>query len=180
MINHVPEMYNLRGQTVSQFGLDCTGNIEYCFNQQGFRSNVNFDRVPQCVLFGCSSVFGIGVDYTHTTASLIPDCYNLGLAGKYNNNDIHQTIVSYLDSELYSPKTKLCVVWADRDQDIIQNLVTDLNTVNLYHFFCGDVVPGQSCFKFVKNLDHDVSHTHMGPKTHAAFAKMLWVLFNQF
>lgn len=179
MINHVPDMYNLHGQTVYKFGRDCTGHIEYQFNQQGFRSNINFDTAPQCALFGCSSVFGIGVQNKDIAASLLPDTYNFGLAGNYDNADIHQTIVNYLDSKLYSPQTKLCVVWTDRDQDTLHDLVNDLAAVDLHHFFCGEVVPNKNCFKFVKTLDQDASLTHMGPKTHKFFAKTLWALFKQ-
>ncbi len=179
MINHVPSMYNLRAQTVKQFGLDCTGHIDYRFNSQGFRSDVEFDRPPHCALFGCSLVFGVGVNNSDVTASLLQDTYNFGLAGKYNNSDIYQTILRYADSELYSPESKLCVVWTDRDQEVLPDYVAKLKNINLYHFFCGNVVAGDQCFKFVKNLDQDVSQTHMGPKTHKFFAKMLWALFNR-
>lgn len=180
MINHMPNMYNLRGQTVDKFGRDHTGCVQYQFNHQGFRSNIEFDSVPQCALFGCSLVFGIGVDVGSTTASLLPNTYNFGLCGNYNNNDIHKIIVDFLTSNLYSQQTKMSVVWTHRDQDSLERIIKDLHSINLYHFFCGDLLPGKNCFKFVKNLDQDVSLTHMGPQTHATFAKMLWALFNQF
>ena len=179
MINHVPGMRDLQGQTVLQFGLDRTGHIEYHFNQQGFRSDLNFDHAPTCALFGCSLVFGVGVDNQQVSASLLPDTYNFGLAGNYSNFDIYQTIKNYLNSDLYSPTTHLCVVWTDRDQNDLINYVSDLESANLYHFFCGDLIAGKKNFKFIKNLDMDVSQTHMGPNTHAAFAKILWALFNR-
>lgn len=172
-------MYKLRGQTVDKFGVDCTGQVEYQFNQQGFRSDLNFDTAPKHALFGCSLVFGIGVNSSDTAASLLPNTYNFGLAGRYNNNDIYQTIANYTNSALYCPNTKLCVVWTDRDPQSLPDIVASLGHLNLYHFFCGDIVSGAKRFKFIKQIDHDVSQTHMGPKTHAVFAKILWALFNQ-
>lgn len=179
MINHVIDMYNLQDQTVYKFGLDCTGIIEYRFNQQGFRSSINFNKTPQCALFGGSLVFGIGVQEKHTTAASLPNTYNFGLAGKYTNLDIHTTIINYLNSKIYSPESKLCVVWTDRNQDVLPDILNDLKLINLYHFFCGEVISEKNCFSFIKNLDQDVSGTHMGPKTHNFFAKILWDLFNQ-
>lgn len=179
MINHVSDMYNLRGQTVDKFGLDHTGCIKYRFNQQGFRSNLNFDATPKHALFGCSLIFGIGVNNSDTVASLLPNTYNFGLAGRYNNNDIYQTIVNYVNSDLYSLDTKMCVVWTNRDQQSLPYTVANLAHLNLYHFFCGNIVPGIKCFKFIDQIDYDISRTHMGPKTHAVFAKILWALFNQ-
>ena len=179
MINHVPEMYNLRGQTVTQFGLDCTGQVQYHFNQQGFRSNVDFDQVPKIALFGCSLVFGIGVNDKNITSSQLPNTYNFGLAGNYTNHDIYQTINQYLKSQLYSSMTQMVVVWTDRDQECLLNFLENLKSVSLYHFFCGNVINGDKNFKFISNLDHDVSNTHMGPTSHKLFAKILWALLNQ-
>lgn len=179
MINHVSDMYQHRGHTVNKFGLDCTGQIQYCFNQQGFRSNCDFDHVPSAALFGCSSVFGIGVSNNQVTASILHDTYNFGLAGNYTNHDIYQTIERFLNSHLYSQTTKLCVVWTDRDQECLPRYIENLKGVPLYHFFCGETIPGPRHFKFIKNIDHDVVGTHMGTKTHDLFSRILWILFDR-
>jgi len=179
MINCLPDMYNLRGQTVSKFGLDSTGQINYSFNSQGFRSNLDYNQVPWAALFGCSLIFGIGVEHKDIVTSLLPNTYNFGLAGNYSNNDIYKTIVAYARSDLYSPSTRLCVVWTDRDSELLDTYVRDLDSVPMYHFFCGKVVPGRQHRKFVRALDQDVSGTHMGPETHKFFAKVLWTLFDQ-
>ena len=110
MICPVPDMYARKGQCVRTFGLDTTGRIEYRFNLQGFRSNFDFDYIPQYAVFGCSLVFGIGVDVDSTVCNHLPNAFNFGLAGTYNNVDIYQTIVNFTKSNLYSDKTFLTVV----------------------------------------------------------------------
>lgn len=175
-------MCSLRSQTVDQFGQDRTGKIQYQFNRQGFRSNFDFNKIPLCALFGCSSVFGIGVDNNNTTAAYLKNAYNFGLAGQYTNHDIFRTIKSYLSSKLYSPTTNVIVVWSDRDQECLNQYVDDLGTFNhrlMYNFFCGNTVPGEKNFKFICNIDFDVSNTHMGPSTHKLFAKIVWNILNQ-
>ena len=179
MINHVRDMVALSGQTVNQFGQDCTGQIQYRFNQQGFRSDFNFDHVPFGALFGCSSVFGVGVDNRQVVASILPDTYNFGLAGNYTNHDIYQTVENFLNSCWYSPATRMCVVWTDRDQECLPEYIHSLKDVQLYHFFCGPLISGHKHFKFIKDIDHDVSKTHMGAKSHSLFSKILWTLFDQ-
>lgn len=179
MINHVPDMYNLRGQTVNKFGLDNTEQIQYQFNTAGFRSQHEFDHCPKYALFGCSLIFGIGVENCQTTAFLLPDAYNFGLAGTYSNTDIYLLTKKYLSSDLYAPTTKICVVWTDRDQQLLTDYVGKLSQFPIYHFFCGDVIAGSKSFKFVKNLDYDVSGTHIGPKTHSYFSKTLWALLDR-
>jgi hypothetical protein len=173
MINHVPNMYKLRGQTVDQFGLDRTGQIQYCFNQQGFRSTTNFDQVPEYALFGCSSVFGVGVDQNCVASSQLPNAYNFGLASNYNNHDVYQTIIEFLKSQLYSQTIRMSVVWTDRDQECLPEYVNSFASVPLYHFFCGELIPGNRSFKFHPRLDFDASNTHMGPQSHKLYAKIL-------
>lgn len=179
MINHVSDMFQYHGKTIDHFGADCTGQIQYRFNQQGFRSDIDFDHVPFGALFGCSSVFGIGVDNRQVVASMLPDTYNFGLAGNYTNRDIYLTVENFLNSCLYSPATQMCVVWNDRDQECLPEYINNLKDVRLYHFFCGHLISGHKHFKFVKDIDRDVSNTHMGAKTHSFFSKILWALFDQ-
>jgi hypothetical protein len=179
MINHLTDMYHFRSQTVNKFGSDRTGQIAYCFNEQGFRSDVSFICPPAYAFFGCSSVFGIGVDINSTTAAYFKNCYNFGLAGNYTNLDIHQIIKQYLNSNLYLPTTPMVIVWTDRDQEYLNNQNTLFDHKNVYQFFCGDVITGDKKFKFVPKIDLDASNTHMGPGTHKLFAKVLWSLLDQ-
>ena len=58
ILNHVPGMIKNQGQIIESFGKDCTGQINYQFNQQGFRGILDFDFMPEYAFFGCSLVFG--------------------------------------------------------------------------------------------------------------------------
>lgn len=166
-------MYQLRGQTTSTFGLDQTNLIKYCFNQQGFRGNTSYNQIPRYAFFGCSLVFGIGVDYHNTFVGKFTDAYNYGIAGDYTNADTFEIIKSFLNSKLFSLDVKLAVVWTDRDSQDLYQYVDHLQKYNIVHFFCGDPLPGPHCYKVMSNLDVDVSGTHMGIKTHEFFYKVL-------
>jgi hypothetical protein len=171
-----PSILSYLNETVDQFGLDCTGQVQYCFNQQGFRDTKNFDQAPDYALFGCSAVFGIGVDQRFVASCQLPNAYNFGLAGNYTNHDIYQTIMEFLKSQWYSPSTQMSVVWTDRDQECLPEYVNSFSNVLLYHFFCGELISGDRNFKFPPRLDLDSSRTHMGTQSHKLYAKILWSL----
>jgi hypothetical protein len=168
----------LVNQTLTQFGKDTTGEVTYTFNQQGFRSDQDFNFVPDYAFFGCSLVFGIGVPVEQTFAKLFANSQNYGLAGNYNNHDVFVTINSYLKSNTYSPSTKLAVFWTDRDADRLDNYYHLLKDHNIKHFFCSTPLPYDNCYPVPANLDFDVSGTHMGPKTHKFIWKILCQLLN--
>ena len=172
-------MWNKRGQTVNSFGLDSTNLVDYTFNQQGFRSNVDYISTPQTALFGCSLVFGIGVEHSQITSSLLQNCYNYGLAGNYNNNDIAKTVENFIGSNLYSSQIKMAIVWTDRNEDILESAYYNLKQFNIAHFFCGKELSYKNCYKFIPTIDKDVSKTHMGPHTHKMFYRTLCTIFNQ-
>lgn len=172
-------MWDKRGQTVDQFGLDRTHLIKYTFNQQGFRSTVDYTTSPQVALFGCSLVFGIGVEQSQITASLLDNCQNYGLAGHYSNFDIATTIENFINSDLYTEQVKMAVVWTHRNDIVLDKVYQRLKTFNIVHFFCGTCLNYNNCYKFIPSIDFDVSQTHMGVKSHKMFYKMLCGLFNQ-
>ncbi len=175
----VDQLWDLRSQTINQLGRDRTGKINYQFNSQGWRSNYEYDFVPEYAFFGCSSVLGIGVTQEYIFPSLFNRSHNYGLATRYTNQHIVDTILAFTNSKLYVPSIKMAVVWTDRDPEIIDNAWPLLDHLNIKHFFCGTLIPGNNSWPMIKNLDYDVSGTHMGPKTHNIFYKTLCNLFTQ-
>lgn len=179
MINPVPNMCVCRGTTTDRFGLDTTGTVQYRFNQQGFRSDREFDFVPDWAFFGCSFVAGIGVPVEQTFAAKFNNSQNYGVCGKYDNREIREIIQNFIDSDCFSPQTKMAVFWTDRNHELLDKYYHELSHLNMKFFFCGDTLPYDRCYKMIKNLDLDVSGTHMGPKTHEFLYKLLCQLCNQ-
>ena len=177
--NHIPGMIQFQGQVVDQFGLDHTGTIDYQFNQQGFRSPIDFDFVPDYAFFGCSSVFGIGVAHNHIFPSMFPQSHNYGLAGNYNNDDAFLIINNYLHSSAFSNSAKKFVYWTDRNTESLDLYSRQLSKLGFIQAFCGDKMPYNNCFSGVPNVDADVSGTHMGTNTHLITYKILCQLFKQ-
>jgi hypothetical protein len=172
-------MSSLAGQTVNRFGLDQTEQIDYKFNSQGFRSNTDFDFVPDYAVFGCSLVFGIGVPVENIFASCLPNSHNYGLAGVYNNQEIFSTINNFINSDLYSTQTQIAVVWTDRNTEQLPGYYKKLIPYNVTHFFCSSPLPLADCYAMIPQLDTDKSSTHMGVNTHQFFGRILLKLFNQ-
>ena len=159
-------MYDLRRQSVDRMGCDNTGKIQYQFNNQGFRSDRDFDFVPDWCFFGCSLVLGIGVPYDHIFSSKFSNSHNYGVCGDYDNKLIQEIVQQFLNSKLFSPHTKMVVFWSDRDTELLELYYQNLCHLNMKFFFCGAPLPHKNCYKIIPNLDLDVSGTHMGPKTH--------------
>lgn len=55
---------------------NCTNNITYKINKQGFRSQ-EFSAEPGIACFGCSYTYGIGLPEEHTWTGLLSDLTNL-------------------------------------------------------------------------------------------------------
>ena len=175
--NHVPKMTQCKGQIVDKFGQDNTGTIRYEFNQQGFRAPVDFDFIPNYAFFGCSLVFGIGVEYKHTFPAMFNLSHNYGLASTYNNDDTFITIENYLKSDAYSSSAKKFVCWKPYNEENIDSYSKALSEQGFVQLFCGDLMPYKNCFRALANEDFDVSGTHMGIKTHLSTYKLLCTLF---
>jgi hypothetical protein len=179
IINHVPSMIDYQNQIVNSFGKDQTGQINYQFNQQGFRGSTNFNFIPDYAFFGCSLVFGIGVPEQLTFPYLFNHAHNYGLAGSYDNHDIMLLLENFLNSELYAPQTKIAVVWHSRDADCLDDFYSKLKQYLIIHFFCGQCLPYVNCYSTPANLDYDVSNTHYGVNSHRVLWKTLNCLFQQ-
>ena len=177
VINHVAGMIELAGKTVNKFGKDSTGTIKYTFNNQGFRSDRDYVDVPDYAFFGCSLVFGIGVDNNQLFANMFNNSHNYGLAGTYTNHDIFQVIEKF--NQTYNNNVKKVVCWTDRDSHLLSNYSPALADLNFYQFFCGDVLHYQNCFKMLPDVDRDVSQSHMGVNSHKQMYKVLCALFKQ-
>lgn len=178
VINHVPGMIELAGKTVDKFGKDSTGSIQYSFNNQGFRSLFDYCDTPDYAFFGCSLVFGIGVNEQQTFAGMFANSHNYGLAGSYTNQDVFKVIQNF--DQIYSnPAIKKVVFWTDRDQHLLLDYSPELVKKGFIQFFCGELLPYQNCFQMIPQVDMDVSQTHMGSKSHAMMYKILCALFNQ-
>ena len=165
--------------TVKQFGLDQTGEIEYRFNSQGFRGNRDYNFIPDYAIFGCSIAFGIGVPWEKTIAGHFDQIHNYGLASNYNNSHCFTIIKQFLNSEWFRPTVKMAVIWTDRDQTALPEYVGNLQEHPMIHLFCGDCPTFPNCYKFIPNLDQDISNTHPGPDTHKFIYRSLCQLFNQ-
>lgn len=171
-------MQKCQGLTVDTFGKDTTGKVLYTFNKQGFRSQIDYVTSPSVAFFGCSLVFGVGVDQDKITTSYFTNSHNYGLSGQYNNQDTYQIIKKFTASQFYN-NTPMIVVWHSRDSENLNQYYDDLKSFNIYHFFCGQKLQAPNCFAMVQNIDADVSGTHMGPKTHKLFFIIVCTLLNQ-
>lgn len=174
----IDEMWKNRSTTVQTFGKDQTGTVDYCFNSQGFRSNIDYNFAPEYAVFGCSIVFGIGVSYKDTFAGQFESIHNYGLASNYTNTDCFNTINQFVTSKWYSPQTIMAVIWSDRDQELLPNYVEKLQQYRIIHLFCGTQPDFPNCYKLKQNFDHDASNTHPGPLTHKFIHRSLCQLFD--
>ena len=165
------------GQTLDKFGKDQTGTVEYCINKQGWRSEYEYNFVPSYAFFGCSIVFGIGVPESQRFSNLFERSHNYGLAGRYGNADIAETIQEFVNSEWYTPQVKMAVVWTSRDEDTIDEHWHKIENYAIQHFFCG--YAKERGYPMIRPLDADASGTHMGPKSHSFLNKVLCANFSQ-
>ena len=157
-------MYDVRGTHRKSWGKDSTGSVTYTFDQFGFRNHNNYDKSPSYVFFGCSVLFGIGVEKDEVFTSKF-NCWNFGLAGKYTEEQIIECYHNFKKTKI---KAKVVFVWRNQES-IPKNILDD---VSVYH-----CLPFRSSSKnhlrLLKNLDFDASGTHWGVKTHDKFYKIL-------
>ena len=160
------EMYDHRNQTIDSWGKDSTGQVKYTFDKYGFRNHNNYEVMPECVFFGCSLLFGVGVNTQDVFTSNF-QCWNFGLAGRYTEDEILNCYTQFKKLQIDS---KVVFVWRSKES------LPDLNMLDsgkIYH-----CVPYKSEHKnhlrLLECLDYDVSGTHYGPQTHKKFSKLLW------
>jgi len=172
MINLLENFQRLKNKKVTNLGLDQSGKIEYAINNQGFRSFKDYVDSPDYAFFGCSLILGIGVNQNNIISSYFENSHNYGLATKYTNQNIHDTVNNFLNSNLYSKNTIFVIVWCDKnDSDNIPEYIKNLNKITnkILNFKVGykninsvELLPRQ--------IDTDVSGTHPGPKSHKLWA----------
>jgi len=170
--------YSQAGLTIHKWGEDNTGKIEYKFNSLGYRSNIEYNFIPEYAFFGASCVFGTGVDENKIFSSYFTNAFNFGLQtselekygidGKYDHLDILSTLINFNHSQLFNNHTKVAVVWTDRPNQPVDKFINICNNIldfKLYHFKVGKHDSTLS-INLKPNIDTDVSKTHGGPKTH--------------
>tara|TARA_R110002153_G_scaffold213579_1_gene366108 strand:+ start:436 stop:951 length:516 start_codon:yes stop_codon:yes gene_type:complete len=163
--NPNPYMYEARNSTVDSWGKDLTCSIKYKFDQYGFRNFNNYEKKPDLVFFGCSLLFGIGVEKQDAFTSNF-NCWNFGLAGKYTEGEILECYNQFQDLKI---DCKMVFVW--RNKDWLPNLnFGDQNKI--YHClpFKNE---NKNHVRLLDYVDYDVSGTHWGIKTHQKFGKLL-------
>jgi len=159
-------MFLNRNRTIDTFGNDKTGKIQYKFDQYGFRHSNNYNTHPEYVFFGCSALFGVGIDVSKRFTSKF-NCWNFGLAGIYTENEILQTYSLFKKKNKF--KCKVIFVWRDMSKVPAEILSED----SVFH--CLPVSSKKrNHIRLLENLDYDTSGTHWGIKTHEKFSKLLW------
>jgi len=158
-------MKKLACKLVNKFAKDKTGKIQYEFDQYGFRKLNNYNKNPQYTFFGCSTLFGVGVQDNQIFTQQFENFWTFGLAGKYTEDEI---IENYKQFQKLGIKSKVIFLWRD---NTYKNYLKDLDTDILH------CVPErnnkQNCIRLMNTIDYDVSKTHWGPKTHQKFYKLL-------
>lgn len=177
ILNCFEPAYNARGQTVDKWGKDQTGLISYRFNNQGFRSDSDYNWTPDWAFFGSSVIFGVGIPVQHILASRFRNSHNYGLSGAYMNHHSVTNLQNFIASPYYSPNTQIVFFWIDRPgEEEIPPLITQVNLMvpNVLHISQGQKYEGAQ--NLMPHIDSDVSGTHPGPATHKLWARSVALL----
>jgi len=167
-------LYNNRGKTLNTFGKDHTGLIRYTINNQGFRNQHDYTKAPKYAFFGCSSVFGIGVDEHDILTSHFKNSHNYGLAGIYSNNESVINLANFINSPLFDTDVKIIFFWTERLNENINDLIHQLPNRNIINISQGKKYA--NAINLPPQIDSDVSGTHPGTKTYAIWAKIIKLL----
>lgn len=97
-----PSQYDLRGESFTCYGSDFRNCINYTFNNQGFRSDFDFnltDQDPLLVCLGSSIVTGHGLDLSQSFSSIIAQNFNKKLwnLGQGCFRSSNQTILEQIE-----------------------------------------------------------------------------------
>lgn len=171
--------FSARGSTVNKWGKDSTGLIEYRFNNQGFRSDIDYNWVPEFAFFGNSSVFGVGVDQNQTLTTYFPKSHNYGISGIYLNWHNVVNLENYVNSPFYNHQVKIVFFWIDRVTENIDEMIQYVNTLapEILHISSGS--KKENAINLMPHIDRDVSQTHPGPKTHRLWARTVDLLLKK-
>lgn len=99
-----------------------TAPVNYTLNQHGFRTK-EFDEIDwanSVVIFGCSQVFGIGVDDQHTISSQLRDLtgvpvINMGVAGSSITYALHNATIL---RDRYPKPRSVVNVWTEYSRTV--------------------------------------------------------------
>lgn len=169
--------YQARGTTVNAWGKDSTGLIKYTFNNQGFRSDVDYNWVPEYAFFGNSSVFGVGVNNDQSLCSNFNRAQNYGISGRYLNQHSVTNLENFIKSSYYRPDVKIVFFWIGRPSEDIESMIEYVNTLHkgIINIMSGKKRKGG--INLMPHIDQDISQTHPGPKTYQIWAKTIKLLF---
>jgi hypothetical protein len=113
MNSNFPKSYNIehKKSTTHKIGQDMRGVVNYNFNQQGFRSNIDYQENEKNAIafFGNLYTSAVGIDWNDGFPQKICDglnmqCYNFsqGCAG-VDNNEIVRTVRHVVQMESFKP-----------------------------------------------------------------------------
>ena len=194
MIQALNDQLSQANKTLHHYGYDKSGQIEYKFNNLGFRSYTEFDYSPDFILFGGSTNFGIGVEFNFCYWSIIAKekqykFWNCSYASfRYTNKMIYNTMLSTPSKFNDIP---MIVQWVGHNYDPTDvlkpheyaQLVKQKFPKVINLLIDGDEEKTElitANFELVNppRLDTDRDGTHPGPKTHYSLAK--WFLKKYF
>lgn len=166
-----------RGQTVTQWGKDHTGLIEYRFNWQGYRHATDYNWPAEWAFFGNSIVFGVGVPESQIMVSQFERSQNYGLSGHYMNHHSVTNLENFLHSECCTDQTRIVFFWIDRPQENIEHMIQRVKSMapKCLHISSGQKRVG--AVNLMPHRDWDVSGTHPGPLTHKMWARTIQLLY---
>jgi hypothetical protein len=157
-------MFLHRSSKIDAWGKDSTALIEYEFDEYGFRKQNNYQKEPEHVFFGCSLLFGIGIETKNIFTNGL-NCWNFGLAGSYTEQEIIECYKRFTELQI---KSNIIFVW--RDFNSTPKHILDNQEV---HHFVPINSKSKNHTRLMENIDFDVSGTHWGIKTHTKFHKLL-------
>jgi hypothetical protein len=145
-----------------------TAPVHYTLNQHGYRTE-EFDRIDwanSVVIFGCSNVFGIGVDDQHTISSQLSkltgkSVINMGVGASSITYSLHNAV---LLRERYPMPLAVVNVWTH----YCRTVYYDDNKCNAYGMWSID---SSDYFKsWIEKDSHSQTHAIVASKT----SKLLW------
>ena len=164
------ELYNKNLKTKPDDWYYRTSSITYTCNKHGYRTKEfdDIDWANSIVLFGCSNVFGIGVDDEYTISSQLSKLINkpvinMGVGASSITFSLHNAIIL---RERYSIPLAVVNLWTDYSRTVYYN------TNSSHH--CGPWNIENNNNNYFKEWIAEDSHA----QTHAIFAsktsKLLW------
>jgi hypothetical protein len=98
-------------------------SVRYTLNSEGYRTKEfkDIDWKNSIVIFGCSHVFGIGVDDSHTISSFLENMIgipviNMGVAGSSIQLALHNSLMLY---QKYGPPKAVIYCWTSLMRHLI-------------------------------------------------------------